>query len=376
MATRKKKPASDTPEPIFDKEGNEVEIVEEEEVDEDTLRALAELDTQNEIRWQIKRVSNPNTGYVETLSTAELSLERIATDCGPGKYQVRGIKADGKYYKSAVVTIAPVVRTSTPAGLSAPQGSGTDQMALLTLLLQNSQAAASEQTKVLTALIGKPSNQIPWAAIAAVGPALLKEAREFFAKPDKDDASMERVLKLVTIVEKLKGKDDGSGSTNWADVVREGLSQVSAVAAAKFGYGGSADTQPQVRQASAHVVTPHTSTALPSPVPMDAATASSEAVEPTLQMLGEQWLRGQLDTLVGAAANAKNPALRAELFVDELPKYIPESMVLSMLSADDWFVTLSTFDPRVTNYPAWFESLRDGIIETLKPTEDANDDDS
>lgn len=370
MATRRKITTEETEEP-------EDTSAKTPELDEDVVRALVEIDSANEIRWQIIRVSNPNSGYCFELSTAELSLDRIAKDAGPGKYRVRGIKQDGTYYKSATLTVSQPIRP--PAGATPPPGADGSTMQLLTLMMQSSQAAAAEQTKVLTALISKPASQIPWPALIAAAPLLIKEARDIFRQPDKDDASMERVLKLVTIVEKLKGKDDGNGNTNWADVVREGLSQVSAVAAARFGVDPNSPRSTPVQgtvirhDANARTALSHTADAIPTSDDVRRA-ADTEAVEPTIQMLGEQWLRTQLDTLLVAAANNKNPELRGELFCDELPAYLPEAMVVAMLSADDWFATLQNFDARVASYPAWFTELRDTILETLEPKGDPADD--
>lgn len=375
MAIRKKKVAAEG-EQLFDGAGNPVEAETEEPLDEDVVRALVELDSANEIRWQILRVSNPNAGFVEELSTAELSMDRIAKDAGPGKYKVRGIRQDGTYYKSATISIAVPIRPAS-AGVAPPARDDSGTMQMITLMMQSAQASAAEQTKILTALIARPGAQIPWAAMLPVLPMLLKELREMMHKPDKDDASMERVLKLVTIVEKLKGKEAGEQSTNWADVVREGLSQVSAVAAARFGAApgnnAGADISARVVQRAPDVLshTAHPDSAARGT--MDEQTANTEAVEPTIQMLGEKWLRDQLDVLIIAAANGRNPELRGELFVDEKPKYIPDGVVIAMLSADDWFAQLIAFDARVANHPAWFDELRDVILETLQPKGDAAD---
>ncbi len=332
------------------------------ELDEDVIRALVELDSANEIRWQIIRVSNPNSGYCFELSTAELSLDRIAKDAGPGKYQVRGIRQDGTYYKSRTVTVAVPLKSASTA-LTVQPPPAQDNTLLIAMMNAN--------TAIVTAALAKPEAAFPWTALLPVAPLMLKELRDFFRKENQDDLAMERVLKLVTVAEKLRGKD-ANDKTSWSDIIRDGLSGVSQMVAAR-GQPNGQGTQPiAVRQpAPAHQALPSGTPAdISEPVRSAAAVETPEAVEPTAEMLGQQWLQGKLEQLIAAAAANRNPQLQGELFVDELPVYIPETIVLQMLKADNWFEQLTSFDNRAQNYPAWFTELRESIIGTLDPDGD------
>lgn len=339
---------------IEGEEGDDTERPEE-PLEEDVLRALVELDTANEIRWQIWRVSNPNPGFCFELSSAEVSVARISQDAGAGKYKVKGIKHTGEYFKSTTVVIATAPKTQTPTIIAPPAQDNT----LLIAMMQQSQEFSRQQTAVLTAMIGKPAREIPWAAIVAASPLLLKEFKDFLKKDNADDASMERVLKLVTVVEKLRGNDKESPSS-WTDIIRDALPSL----ASAFNRGAA--PQP-VSQASARVAFPVQLAPPSSREILGENIETPEAIEPTAEILMMNWLRDKLNELIANAAANKNPELRAEVFCDDLPIYVPEAMVIQMLNAENWFEQLQTFEPRVLAYPAWFAELRDCILETLSP---------
>ncbi len=335
-----------------------------EELDDDLVRALTELDDGPDISWQVKRVSEPNPGFCEPrLSTAELSVQRIAELFGPGRYHVRGIRSNGQFFKHSTLTIAsPPKKDASPI----VKDTGTDPSTLfqfMQLQMQQSQAAAAQQTAVLTALIGKPQSEFPWPALLSATPAVLVAAKEFFSKKDNEDASMEKILKLVTIVEKLKGNDKETG-TSWPDIIRDALPTI----ASTFQRSPTNGMHP--RSASATQATPvQAQIAKPTATSLE----TPEAVEPTVEIMSMNWLRDKINELIANAAANKNPELRAEVFCDDLPAYIPETLVIELLSSDDWFEKLAGFDSRVTLYPAWFAELRDNILITLQPDGDEHD---
>lgn len=342
-------------------EGIDSEETPPEKLDDDVIRALVELEGSDEITWTVTRVSEPNSGFCGEMSTVELSKRRIAEAYGPGRYRVLGRKPDGSYYKSGRIAIAT---PTTPASdknsdlLESLKGKMNDN-GMLPLLL----AMIQNNGQIVAAALAKPESksEIPWTALLAATPAALVAVKEFF-KNDTDSQSMEKLLKQLTILEKLRG-DDSKGSS-WQDIIRDGLQTLR-------GMGPVPGPKLQPVSARAVMATPDmVSGTQPFPVVFH---ETPEAIEPTQENLTMDWLRKKLDELLQNAAQNKNPELRAELLLDDLPPFIPESLIKSMLMREDWFEQLCSFDSRVLSYHGWFSELRECIVETLSPDGVSND---
>ncbi len=342
-------------------------VVEDDELPENNAEKSDDQLDQDVMRWQVWRVSNPNAGFCFELSSAELSVDRVSKDAGPGKYKIKGIKHSGEYFRSTTISVAAPLKHETPQ-MIAP---ASPDMSLISLMMQQAQSAATQQTAVLTALIAKPESAFPWTALLPVAPMLLKELRDYFKKENQDDLAMERVLKLVTVAEKLRG-NGGDDKSSWADIIRDGLSGVSQMVAARSqSHNGTGQAVVTQRAPDAHRISAQPSVGEGA---VSDSVETPEAVEPTIEMLGQQWMQQKIDQLIQAASANRNPELQGELFCDELPKYIPESLVVTMLNADNWFGQLCLIDARAQNYPQWFEELRESILSTLQPDGDAADD--
>lgn len=332
-----------------------------EELDEDTIRALTDIEGANEVSWQIHRLSEPNSGYCGEMSTAELSHERIASAYGPGQYRVKGVRPDGKYFKSGRVKISSVPRKPELSIEDLKKQLGGDNTGFMPLLL----AMMNSNTSIVTAALQRPQQQqsIPWAAIIAATPALLTAAKSFF-KNESDSESMEKILKQLTILDRLRG-DDGKGST-WQDIVRDGLSAVR----------GMVPIPKTAAQPVPARIVPTTPSDVRGQIPVSTTAPLPEtppAVEPTAENLMMNWIRKKLDELTECAAQNKNPELRAEVLIDDLPPFIPENIIKDMLTREDWFEQLAAFDPRVSNYFGWFNELRECVLETLEENGESND---
>lgn len=336
-----------------------VENEKPEQLDDDVIRALTELEGADEITWTVTRLSEPNSGFCGEMSTVEISKRRIAEAYGPGRYRVQGTRPDGKYFKSGRISIATPARDAsdkTADLVEALKGNKNGDTSMLPLLLAMIQSNSTIVSAALARPV-EPKKEIPWTALLTATPVALTALKSFF-KNDNDSESMEKLLKQLTILEKLKGDDKGGSS--WPDIIRDGLSSLREMAP----FAGGARTPQPV---SAHVV----STASPGvrgQIPVSASIPETpEAIEPTPENLTMDWLRKKIDELLQNAAQNKNPELRAELLLDDLPPFIPESMIKNMLTRDDWFEQLSAFDNRVLSYHGWFNELRECILETLDP---------
>lgn len=325
-----------------------------EKLDDDILRALVELEGSDEVTWSVTRVSEPNSGYCGDMSTVEISKRRIAEVYGPGRYRVQGTRPDGKYFKSAKISIAAPLKSANGADKTAElieslKDKSGDSMTPLLL------AMISSNSSIVTAALARPAEpkkEIPWGALFAGAPLALTAIKDFFQNNSDSDA-MEKLLKQLTLLEKLRGEEN-KGST-WQDLIRDGLSAVRGMVPAPV-------PRPAHAVATAHVSNSHGS--VPAAIP---AIETPVAIEPTQENLTMDWLRKKLDELLQNAAQNKNAELRAEVLLDDLPPFIPESIIKDMLSRDDWFEQLTAFDNRVLNYFGWFNELRECILETLDP---------
>lgn len=347
-----------------EQDADSIETAVPEKLDDDVLRALTELEGADEITWTVTRLSEPNSGYCGDMSTVEISKRRIAEAYGPGRYRVQGTRPDGKYFRSAKISIASPLKPAsgiddkTAELIDSLKGnkSNDNMLPLLLAMIQNN-------GQIVAAALAKPEtkSEIPWTALLAATPAALVAVKEFF-KNDTDSQSMEKLLKQLTILEKLRG-DDSKGSS-WQDIIRDGLQTLRGMAPVPG---------PKLQPVSARAVMAAPDMVLgtqPFPVVFH---ETPEAIEPTQENLTMDWLRKKLDELLQNAAQNKNPELRAELLLDDLPPFIPESLIKSMLMREDWFEQLCSFDSRVLSYHGWFSELRECIVETLSPDGVSND---
>lgn len=341
-----------------EQDGDGIETEKPEALDEDVIRALTELEGADEITWTVTRLSEPNSGFCGEMSTVEISKRRIAEAYGPGRYRVQGTRPDGKYFKSGRISIASPLANAgdkTAELLESLKGSKSGDTSMMPLLL----AMISSNSAIVTAALARPTEpkkEIPWAGLLAAAPVALTAVKEFF-KNDTDSQSMEKLLKQLTILEKLKGDDKGGSS--WPDIIRDGLQSMREMATLAGGR--------PVQHIPATVV-PATSASVRSGATVATAlTETPEAVEPTQENLTMDWLKKKLDELLQNAAQNKDPELRAELLLDDLPEFIPESVIKTMLGRDDWFEQLCAFDQRVLSYHGWFTELRACVLETIDP---------
>lgn len=347
---------------------NEVEENEEtEKLDDEVVRALTEMEGATDISWQVHRLGSNNPGYCRPpMSTTELTLENIARRHGPGNYRIKGVRSDGSYFKSATITIAEPYENAASAVLNAQQAQGTNRdQGLMPLLV----AMMSSNTSVVTAALARPEaskGEFPWKEMLLAAPALVPLVKDFFTRKDDSNDSMDRLLKQLTIVEKLKGSDDGKGST-WIDIVRDAMSNVPAVVAsvtrsanAAPATSAPAPATPLARLPSAvGAVDASTSAPVETPLAVDPA--------PTVEI---QFFRDHLMMLVQRAAQNRNPELYAQLLLEELPDTISDELVKQLLTREDWFEQLMLFEERIAPYRGWFDYLRQTVLTLLDEESD------
>lgn len=336
------------------------------ERDEDVIRALTEIEGSDEIRWQIYRLSEPDSGFVVVLSTAELSVERIA-ELGAGRYRVRGIRENGTYFKSKIITIA---KRPQPVGggvltdlLEQTKTKNIEPLQMMTLLMNQQQNSQQQMTQVMVAALGRKEEsktEIPWGAIVAAIPPSLVALKEFFSS--KADP-MKQMMDAIALTEKLRGDGDKPGTT-WPDLLKEGLATIPATLQSLR--STPPDTSPTVTASTVEV-----------PLAIKPPSQTPEAVMPpadmNIQLIG--WFRELIAKWFKAAQRNGNPELYAELFIDELPDSITDDQIISMLGADDWWMKLVAFESKLAPYQGWFTQLRAHILSNFVSESDEDDTD-
>lgn len=322
------------------------------ETDVDVIRALTELDGADTLTWQVHRLNHPNPGYCDPpLSTAELTLERIAKDFGPGRYQVKGIKPDGTYYKSARITIASRPTAAAPAvDLSAL--TKTQDMMPLILAMMN------QNTQVITSALARPEagKGFPTEALLTALPALLVAAKEFFKSPGGKDPT-EQLLTAVELVERLKSESASKTGATWVDLLRDALPTM----------GGAvkdvlAARAPPVAMVPAIAAPSSEAAAAPAPAVMSAPAAE----QPGAKLLDPVWQRNQIAYLIEKARLQRDVGLYVDLILDEIPGFVSPELIIQQLERADWWQVLVTFEPAIAPYQAWFDTLRRNLIQAIQ----------
>jgi hypothetical protein len=337
--------------------------VDEDAQDPDELRALAELNAGSDVKWSIHRVSDmggKRPGYCGALTTAELTLDRIAAEWGIGKYKVRGSRSNGQFAGQSTITIAEAPKgDAKPVSVSgAAPTSIQDYIALMEAKdLQRSQSMR-EWAAILAPIFA------PLAAnmfSGNKGPTLaeltqtLMNMKTLNGGSESSLSKIEELAKLVEVVQGIGG--DGGKGSGWADIVRDGIKTVGDVLPAL------ASRIPGMLPAP-----PAAPPALASPFSASAPPGARQqpppkAATPMLQMLG--WLKEQLTALAHQASLNKDPNLYADVVLDNLPQIDP-AMLRDMLAKPDWWATLVQFSPNVQPYPQWFAECREALLKGLE----------
>ena len=113
-------------------------------VDVDELRAIAELEGNSDVKWRVERTTNP-MGFCGTLSSAEVSFERIQELWGKGTYRVRGTRANGQFVAQRTFVVVEESQTAVKAATPAPAAAGpaTTSTQDLILLLESRESASA-----------------------------------------------------------------------------------------------------------------------------------------------------------------------------------------------------------------------------------------
>lgn len=351
---------------VKDKElkGKEIELVDDENEDEltpeesDVLTALAEMDGASDARWQVTRVAPSNDpvnkplGFCDELTSAELSLKELQRRFGRGKYRIRGFRSSGGYLAHKTVTIAtdpPKVDMSEKSELNAKGASAME------VFLAQQEKSAERRWELLLAL----APALPAIIQSFRGGNSTNEAVTLLAglKQLQPEQKQLDLMPIVTVLlENMRDSGDSKGATV-IDLIQNTLNTVAPAIASKL----AAPANPQPVQVMSRPVSPQ---ATQPQVVAQPQVVQQEEVNPMFKLL--QWARSTLAMLVKKAERDADPILCAEWVLDDVPDDVDLNQFLAHLNADDWFMRLQQFEPKVAPYESWFAQFRAGVIDTLE----------
>jgi hypothetical protein len=298
-------------------------------------------------------------GYVGNLSSAELTVEKIAQDFGPGKYRVRGVRNNGTYAGQRTVDVAAVPTGKSNAQVT-QQNSITELVAMMQLENDRRREEARERGESMRnwasilvpalapVLAGLFGNKGPTLAELSATLANMKALSGETSQLSK----VEEFAKMIEAVKALMPESADKGST-WADIARDGIAQIGPALSGMAAMRGMG-----VPGAPGAALTQN-----PAPLPTVQIPPPPGAAQEPIDMLA--WLKEQLTGLVYQASLNKNPSLYAEVMLDNLPPGSDPKQLRDILSRDDWWSVLTGFFPACAPYPQWFSEARDELLKGL-----------
>lgn len=337
-------------------------------IDEDA-DALAELDEMGGAgaRYEVRRTSPaPFTGYVGTYPRDQFSPDRLFSEWGGGNYTIRVRGTNGQMIGSKQLQLAgnphhkaePAVQHAAPA----QGGSLVGELApVLAAMQKSSESQISLLTSLVTGLINKPAPVLP----PAPDPLAMIAALKDVLAPAKGDTGGDAVKLLLQGLELGKELAGGGGESSMADVALKGFDTLKELAAV------TAPATPAPRKPAAPPA------AAPGTVPAQVAPPNKQPAAPPAQgapvnpnMAKLQWLKQQTVALCGIAARDKDPALYAEVFLDNLPETFDVQEVLTQMQTPGAIDRLALLNPNVKKFAAWFEEFRQEVIALLTDVDD------
>lgn len=376
------------------------------------IRITDELRATAGARVQIVRTypSTPDlAGHVGDMTPDEYSAERVRQLYGPGRYRIRFVGPNGYMPGGGALHIAKL-REDGPAS-TAGAGTVSEVAALIKAMRETDEARAKESAarrdrlielaipgglSLLTALLTKGSgsdSQLTTALITAFKPqqqmtmqdmlALMVKVQEL-QRPQETGDQLDKLEKIIGIAKQLGGDSDSGGDT-WIgfarELVKEGLPAARAAIEAMT-QSRQAATAPQV-QIQPRVMMPGPAAPtlqaqpsapaaqqpqVPASAPMAAADPNPKPGDDMLAMFMPM-IREQAARILRWAAQDRNPAAYAEVFLDELPeyvgKYITPPKALEWLQSPNWWAVLLERFPEAAAHEKWLDEFRQELIDVL-----------
>jgi hypothetical protein len=352
---------------------DETEILEDVPEEQDTIRAIKEMegaDDANFIIWRVLPATNQ--GYCGEMTAAEFTMKGMAEQFGPGKYKVRAQRSNGQYLKqTSVVVASPARPTMTPAATPAGSSAVQDVLAIIKaekesdserrrdLMLTLAPVLAGPAVELCKLLFGRKDNSMT----EVVG--LMRELNGLQPKQrDADPLSqISQVKEIMATVKEMLPEKESTGST-WVDLVRDGINQLGLplLSAIQMRQAGGAPAAPLQPLPTPPLAQPQLQQPPPAPPP-----TTQDNNNPMIGLI--MWLRSQLPLMLQAAQRNGDPALYAEVMADSLPPNTDRAVVKNALLQPNWFQGLAQMAPQIQPYEGWFTQLRHELVRMIDDAE-------
>lgn len=282
---------------------------------------------------------------------AESGLTEIQTRYGKGEYRIRvyGVGGTGLLANRRISVGDP--RTPPPAPTQQVQQQTSN---LETLLMQQSQIFAQgfqELGKMIVTSQQQKPQGMQMTEVLQLMTIMQSGQRQ---APQIDPLDM--ITKIVALQRDILPPVNSDGEVSSGMIMLKAMETLgkplmSAIA------NNQAAQQAQAPQQFAPI--PALAAPVPNPIPETLPPEAAQPVEADDMSLKIAMFKGPL--LVMASQNA-DPYTYANMLLDTFS----EAEIAKYVTAEDWRTQLSTVLPEWTQYPKWFESVRNTIIELLR----------
>ncbi len=334
--------------------------------------ALSEVGDGGQVSCQLIKISpKESAGACTTYASGEVNIDRIRDEFGPGVYKIFFRSPQGRIItRKQLSIVAKVTAPVTPVSeiaklLEQREGAGNNNQNTFLMMMKMMELSSQQMIAAIT----RPA-PLPPPAAAPFGPSEMIAMMTGLAtimKPAREaDSPMDAMLKGVKLANELRG--DGEG-TDWASMLSKGLDAVTPLLASKT-LPADVPPQPVAPVSPTRItVTQVNPDVKPPPPSVNEPTYGVETSEENDMLAKLIWMRGQIVRLVEKAKAGKDPALYADLFLDELPSFASlVDVKVAMLDAQ-WLERLSAINPAVREYAPWFAAFREVIAERIADAE-------
>lgn len=334
-----------------------VEEVMQQQANDSLVALMAELGSIDGSRCTVHRAEkNQPLEYVFACSPSEFSLDDLRDKYGGGTFRLFVTKPGHTgVWRNMLVHVArtagtPMAADPNAAMLSVMREGFARQAEVLKAALAP-QVPAGEPVTMATILPQLPA--IITAAAAAIT-ALRPPTPAPAPVAQSKDSGIELFIKGVELAQDLRGGGDGDGG-GLMGILREFVKSPMMGAAVQ-----AMAAQPQATHQP-------TRPALAAPQPQ-AAPVPAPAPTPTDQPMNapNAALAHYLGMLCAMSQNGKDPALYADLVLDNAP----DQLLDELLAADDGVAYLAQYQPQVANHRQWFTQLINIVRDAMTGPDD------
>lgn len=289
---------------------------------------------------------NKNKAFVGAFLPSEFSLEAIQTNFGPGDYEVH-VRKDGRLATRKILRIAQPVSNSMPVVIPQNNQPQNDK------IIETMQNGFKEMAAMFSNALGQFAQNQPKPKTTMEMLQEMTMMRELMGVNNQPQVDSMKVLETaMALAEKITPR---TGEPGAGEIIMETVKNLGPV------FGKVLENQSQNRPQIPPM-------ALPMTQPVISPAAHVAPVNTPQQNEGDEMnvmKRYYLNMLVAQAQNDNDTLTYANMLLD----VVGEEKALEFINSPNWFEKLTAEDARVAEYRAWFERMRDDVLELTKPDE-------